>query len=116
MVFLKSTALAVLSLTGIVALTACNAEEPGKNLARVPAGEPRKDSARERGEEPARDSAKEHGRVPTGESAKELGRGLAEEPAREPARASPQRGCHPRPIPNSQLPKTKLGGRILKCA
>lgn len=35
MVFLKSTALAVLSLTGIVALTACNAEEPGKNMAVV---------------------------------------------------------------------------------
>jgi peptidyl-prolyl cis-trans isomerase C len=35
MVFLKSTAIAVLSLTGIVALTACNAEETGKNVAVV---------------------------------------------------------------------------------
>lgn len=35
MVFLKSTAIAVLSLSGIVALTACNAQEPGKNMAVV---------------------------------------------------------------------------------
>jgi len=35
MVSLKSAALAVLSLTGIFALSACNAEEPGKNMAVV---------------------------------------------------------------------------------
>jgi len=35
MVFFKPTVLAVLSITGIVALTACNAQETGKNVAIV---------------------------------------------------------------------------------